>query len=47
MTLQEATRQYQAVLEYVRSAGDDENDQIALDEAEREMNAAWLRYVLR
>jgi hypothetical protein len=46
MTLQEATRQYQAVLEYVRSTEPDEDDWTALEEAEREMNATWLKHTV-
>jgi hypothetical protein len=46
MTLAEATRQYQAILEYVRSTEPDEDDSTALEEAEREMNATWLKHTV-
>jgi hypothetical protein len=49
VTLAEATRQYQAVLEYLRAEYGpeylpDPEDQTALDEAERAMNTAWMEH---
>jgi hypothetical protein len=44
MNLSEATRQYQAVLEYVRGQDADEDDELALQEAEQAMNIAWLEH---
>jgi ribosomal protein L37AE/L43A len=42
MTLAEATRQYQAVLEYVRTQDSDDDDDLALQEAWDHMEIAWL-----
>jgi hypothetical protein len=47
VTLAEATRQYQAVLEYVRTQDPDEDDELALEEAEKAMNTAWLEHTTR
>lgn len=47
MTLEEATRQYQATLTAVRSAEDPEEFMYdELEAAERVMNAAWLKHTI-